>query len=130
MADNKAVDKNKYKLKNGYVILKEYASRKLAKDYNKALYGDMEAKGGVSVGQGAEDASAEDASATFAVKISNIEDAKEILVIRMIERAVINDQDVSVDQSFIDNMHAEDFAELSEHCRLIAFGDDKQKKSS
>ena len=118
MADDSVSKTNKFKLKNGHVILKAFANRKLARAYNAAMYKDVKSD------------TDEEGKSKFNIPIENLELSKEVLVLGMIKEAVIDGEAVEVTQDFIDDLHADDFALLADVCRDMAFPTSEEEKKT
>lgn len=101
----------KVELINGYIIIKRSAPRKVIKQFRKTIF-DGEKEG---ENKGAE--------------MERVEKGQEILLKNLIQKAVIDEKEVKIDEDFLDNLDNRDYEKLVKLCTKI-MGQYEEKKTN
>lgn len=84
------------KITNGEVHIKDFCTRKLRKEINRVLFGNVQVKGGES-GSNFEGFSMED-----------MDKANDVALLGMVEKLIINDQEMPIEIKTFDEMDVMD----------------------
>lgn len=103
----------KIEITNGYVELSNSINRKIAKIYNQALFE------GVIASQ----------DKTPEMPMQNVENANDILVLNLIQKAVINEKETNVNEDFVESLDVNDFLKILTRCQEIIKENGVEKKS-
>lgn len=95
----------KIDISNGYVEIKDFYPHGVRKKVKKAMFKNamIEMNGGAS----------KDADVGInGVKISDMDEAKAIAVFNMIEKVVINDKEMPINENTLDNLSSDDYDKI------------------
>ena len=87
----------------GKVILKETLKRKAQREFNRIMFrnSNITEEGKTQIG------------------LSDLDDANDTLLLHMIEKAIIDQKEITVTQDFIDDMSQSDYEKILTRCKEI-----------
>ena len=107
-----AAAQKRIEITDGVVFLKDFIDRKTMKAFRQKSYGD-------SVGG---------ADGKVSLKLADFEEARDALVLAMVEKVEINGKAVIADEAFIDGLRGGDFDKIANECQAMIDGNEELKK--